>query len=491
MNHTVPQLRPFQVTGVQKLLQHDRFILADDMGLGKTPQALSAIDASKFGALVVCPTSVKNSWEDECRRWRPDIKPIVCHGLGLASFKWPSPGELVIIGYNQLPNWLNPPPHKSGYPTTEKTPEAKRRRAELKRERKAFNKFIESQVHYAAQTIAIYDEAQALRDNQSARSRKCRILSAICSKVWVLSATPMPRGDALAFYNISWAAQMEETIFHNYPTFQRDAGAQYDSHGTFIGYKPGPAFNRAISKYMLRRSIDEICPELPGRQYEIKRVELNVSELTELPHAISQALRHAETAKELAAIRVLPEFKDFSRWRSRIARARIPAMLEHLDLLEENEGRSLVFSAHKAPILALAERPGWAVIHGEDGLGSDGRQQIVRDQEQYRGVAISIQSGGAGLNFPTFKRSLFVDLDWDFTANLQAERRNYRITSTGIEPRLYTILTSDTEMDRLVTHKMIAASFNCSVGVDGSVTAHENGFASELDEFLNEATENE
>ena len=53
-------------------------ILADDMGLGKTLQALTLIckakdDHGKKPSLVICPTSVVFNWEDEIKKFAPDL----------------------------------------------------------------------------------------------------------------------------------------------------------------------------------------------------------------------------------------------------------------------------------------------------------------------------------------------------------------------------------------------------------------------------------
>ena len=60
------QLRPYQLEGFHFLayLSTNRFggILADDMGLGKTLQSIACIEGR---TLIVCPTSVLQSWADQ------------------------------------------------------------------------------------------------------------------------------------------------------------------------------------------------------------------------------------------------------------------------------------------------------------------------------------------------------------------------------------------------------------------------------------------
>ncbi|MBX9448963.1 MAG: DEAD/DEAH box helicase family protein [Taibaiella sp.] len=82
-------LRPYQKSGFHWMgfLKETGWggILADDMGLGKTVQTLSILVSSyndhpeaKF--LVVCPTSLIYNWENECKKFTPDIVYHIYHG---------------------------------------------------------------------------------------------------------------------------------------------------------------------------------------------------------------------------------------------------------------------------------------------------------------------------------------------------------------------------------------------------------------------------
>ncbi len=83
-------LRPYQSRGLDwfYFLKEFRFggCLADDMGLGKTVQALALLQNEKnLGAtlpsLIVCPTSVIFNWENEFKRFAPELKALAHTGL--------------------------------------------------------------------------------------------------------------------------------------------------------------------------------------------------------------------------------------------------------------------------------------------------------------------------------------------------------------------------------------------------------------------------
>jgi superfamily II DNA or RNA helicase len=74
-------LRPYQRTGVDWLLFLKEAglgaLLADDMGLGKTLQSIACIEGR---TLIICPTSVLQSWEDQIHDFRPSLKVSRYHG---------------------------------------------------------------------------------------------------------------------------------------------------------------------------------------------------------------------------------------------------------------------------------------------------------------------------------------------------------------------------------------------------------------------------
>ena len=87
----VKVLRDYQIYGFQwmKTLAHYRFggILADDMGLGKTIQSIAflvsvlpEIRKEKRQALIICPASLVYNWQNELKRFAPEIRSVIADG---------------------------------------------------------------------------------------------------------------------------------------------------------------------------------------------------------------------------------------------------------------------------------------------------------------------------------------------------------------------------------------------------------------------------
>lgn len=103
-------LREYQIKGLNWLWFLYSYglngILADDMGLGKTLQALAMIQKAKEEnkqkkpALVICPTTVVFNWENEIKKFTPDLKTLNLTGSTRSSlYKNIKSSDIVITSY--------------------------------------------------------------------------------------------------------------------------------------------------------------------------------------------------------------------------------------------------------------------------------------------------------------------------------------------------------------------------------------------------------
>lgn len=103
-------LFPHQRAGVEFLSLTKRAILADEPGLGKTAQAIRSLKKIKndghdvFPCLVVCPNSVKKSWEREFTAWWPETKTSIVRGTAVQRKKvlQDKDTEVFIINWESL-----------------------------------------------------------------------------------------------------------------------------------------------------------------------------------------------------------------------------------------------------------------------------------------------------------------------------------------------------------------------------------------------------
>lgn len=165
----------------------------------------------------------------------------------------------------------------------------------------------------------------------------------------------------------------------------------------------------------------------------------------------------------------LPPFEELSRARAAMAKSRIPAMLDFVASHEEAEVPLVVFSDHRAPVLALEGRPGWAVITGS--TPTVDRDRAVEDFQagKLSGIALTIAAGGVGLTLTHASNELFVDRAWNPSANLQAEDRCIRIGQTAQSVTITVMKSRDAlgrRIEEIIEQKtaLIEAAIEKSVG---------------------------
>src|SRR5713226_1162489 len=111
--HFPATLRPYQEYGLgwlQFLRRHGLGgILADDMGLGKTVQTLAHLVIEKQQgrlrkpSLIVAPVSVLGNWQQEIRRFAPELTLLILHGAKRKDrFASLGAADVILIGYPLL-----------------------------------------------------------------------------------------------------------------------------------------------------------------------------------------------------------------------------------------------------------------------------------------------------------------------------------------------------------------------------------------------------
>jgi hypothetical protein len=404
--------RPYQVFGVRKMAGAQNSVNADDMGLGKSFQALHAIDWT-LPLVIVSPASVKGGWVAELRKWGCPHVPVVISGR--KGFRWPEPGEAVIINWDILPAELTPP---------------------------------------TIAPVLIGDECHAVSNYKAIRTKRWRAMAAHACKVICLSGTPLDKspnqlkGVLESAGCMPWSYMGFLKAFNGYKRMIRVGGGRTqevidfrrDELGAII-VEPGTL--EKLETVMLRRTKEQVAPELPP--VVVNEIQVDCSrELTAELDALGLAWADELEADEL------PPLPVFSQIRKALATSRIPAMLERVAQYEETQTPLLVFSAHRGPIEALEGRPGWGVIHG--GVDADKRTEIVDafTRGELVGVGITIAAGGAGLNLQRAAHALFVDQSWAPRDNAQARARLHRIGQTASSVMIE-IMVSDHIIDRHVS----------------------------------------
>lgn len=370
---------PFQVEGIEWLRRNieagNHRLLADEQGTGKTMELLNACPPHR-PIIVVTLAAAVGVWASprgETRAWRPDL--VTTPRTGRKLFRWPLRGELLATSFDSLPDTFSAP---------------------------------------LAGTILIFDEVHKLKNPQTRRTKRGRALAqAVRANGGVVigaSGTPL----------VNKIEELREVLVGlGLPPFEWDA--------------PCPELTAYLKTVMLRRRRVDVLPQLPTKTYrEIPVLHLPAAtqalcdELVRRLAAAGLDLEDATKTVELSQIESLDRALC-SKIRRALAEAKIPTLLELVELHEEADDPLVVFSCHRAPVERLGRRRGWAVITGD--VTSAQRKQIEEEFQagHYRGLAMTIQAGGVALTLTRAHEAIRVDPDWTPAGNDQADDRLCRI----------------------------------------------------------------
>lgn len=409
-------LRPYQRDGLTWLDFLARTglggILADDMGLGKTVQVLAHLlkerDAGRLDApaLVVCPTSVVGTWHEQAARFAPVLRVRVIHGSARHDeYDALDACDLAITTYALLP----------------------RDRETLLQQRFS---------------LAIFDEAQALKNAGSQAAQVARALPA--RRKIAVTGTPLENhlGELWSQFDCVLPGLLGDS-----KSFTRHFRTPIEKHNDDARQQQ---LNRRIASFVLRRTKAQVAQDLPPKTEIVQTLELSGKQ-----RALYEALRLSMHEKVKEAVRkrgmaqssivILdallklrqaccdPRLVKIDAARKTKESAKLDALLSMLDSLLSEGRRILLFSQFTSMLdlieIALRERDiAWLRLDGS----SRNRTQLVERFQSGEAplFLISLKAGGVGLNLTAADTVIHYDPWWNPATEAQATDRAHRIGQT-------------------------------------------------------------
>ena len=423
-------LRKYQRDGYRWLRTLDGYgmggILADDMGLGKTVQVLSYLLAMKEGgqalpSLIVCPASLVLNWQEECKKFTPQLACIAvdgdaAHRAELAK-QWEN-ADLIITSYDLL-----------------------RRDEELYKE----------QPFYAC----ILDEAQAIKNHTTQKYKAvCQVRSQVR---FALTGTPVENrlGELWSIFSFlmpgylppyrTFCARFEKPI------------VQEDDKDVLR------RLNQLTGPFILRRMKSEVLKELPPKTENVHRIELDTEQRKLYLAAVVDArekLRAAKPEDKMAVFAVLMRLREIccdprlvaDNWEG--GSAKLEACMELVTAAVEGGHRILLFSQFTSMLELLAKRLDEAGVSHFTLQGSTPkpvRAELVRrfNSGEADVFLISLRAGGTGLNLTAADIVIHYDPWWNVAAQNQATDRAYRIGQQN-PVQVYKLIAQDTIEEKIV-----------------------------------------
>jgi SWI/SNF-related matrix-associated actin-dependent regulator 1 of chromatin subfamily A len=386
------ELHPFQRAGVRYALERRRTFVADEQGLGKTVQALATLQADgAFPAVVVCPASMKLTWERESSHWLPHRSVAVLDGRTDVSWRnGAEEADLVVLNYDIL--------------------EAHLERLAAREPR-----------------ALVLDESHYVKNPRAARTKVALELS-----------ERLPRGALrLALTGTPILNRADELVSQLRVLGRlRDfgSGARLTRRFRAAGSDDRLHWNLRAYCYV-RRTKQQVLPQLPAKRHDTVPVLLSneheyrlaerdvIAWLQTLPIDLG-----AIDAKVAAALRA-EQLVRLNNLRQLAARGKLPTALAWIaDFLVSGEPL-VVFAEHVAIQRAVLERfPDALHILGGDSTFQ--RQRAVDAFQHAEGPQLIVCSMGAasqGLTLTRASNVAFLELDWTPARHDQAEDRLHRI----------------------------------------------------------------
>ncbi|CAN5293321.1 hypothetical protein BH09BAC2_BH09BAC2_03790 [soil metagenome] len=434
-DEVVDILRPYQTSGFHWLNYLNEVswggILADDMGLGKTIQALTMLKHytdvnGQLQAMVVCPTTLIYNWENEIKKFTPDLTYRIHHGStrtkNLAEI---SEANILITTYGTL--------------------------------RSDIQMFMELRYDYV-----VLDESQAIKNPSSKVAKAACLLNAknrLC-----MSGTPLQNNTFDIFAQMNF---LNPGLLGSVEFFRNEFATPIDKFGE---KEQKEHLRKLLYPFILRRTKEQVAGDLPDKTETILFCEME-----EEQRIIYDAYRNVYRDKILGVI----DEQGIQRSQLTILQGLMklrqicdsPAILNeeekypnHSIKLDElvreiteniGEHKALVFSQFLGMLGLIREKlkeNGVPYEYFDGSTSAPDRQKAIQNfqnNDECRVFLISLKAGGVGLNLTAADYVYIVDPWWNPAVEQQAIDRTHRIGQTK-NIFAYRMICKDTIEDKIL-----------------------------------------
>ncbi|RYE23236.1 MAG: helicase SNF2 [Sphingobacteriales bacterium] len=410
------ELRPYQLAGFQWLVFLNEAgwggILADDMGLGKTVQTLTFFQhyknkhpEAKF--LVVCPTTLMYNWENEIRKFTPDLTHFIHHGpKRTANINILQNYDIIITTYGTM-------------------------RSDIKI-------FKEIDFDYS-----VLDESQSIKNPQSQVAKASLLLNS--KNRLALSGTPIQNNTFDLYSQMNF---LNPGMLGSREFFMNEFATPIDK---FMEDEVKQQLRKLTYPFMLRRTKEQVAKDLPAKTETVLYCEMGTEQ-----RKIYEAYRNTYQEQIMGLINERGIERSQMHILQGLTKLRqicdSPAILNEeerfhnysikLDELTreitENVGnhKALIFSQFLGMLGLIRkelEAKGIPYAYFDGSSTSTQREQAIQqfqNNEECRVFLISLKAGGIGLNLTAADYVYIVDPWWNPAVEQQAIDRTHRIGQT-------------------------------------------------------------
>ncbi len=427
------ELRPYQKHGYDWLhfLKEYNFggILADDMGLGKTVQVLTYLQSlqeqsqAQGAALLVVPKSLITNWQRESEKFTPSLRFLEYVG----NFRNKDASifnqyDVILTTYGTM---LRDVELLRGY-----------------------------HFHHV-----ILDESQAIKNPLAKSAKAARLLKA--EHRIVMTGTPVENN---TFELWSQFAFLNPGLLGSMDYFKRAFANPIESGGD---EKAMTTLKNLVYPFILRRTKEQVAPELPPRTERIVYVDMDAAQkkfyaqtrekyraellgLIESDGMNDARFKILEGLLRLRQIAIHPALVD-KKYKGEAPKFEI--LLETLETLQAENHKALIFSQFVETLKLVKKELDARKIQYMYLDGKTQRRQAKVDEFQNNAAIpfflISLKAGGVGLNLTAADYVIHLDPWWNPAVEMQASDRAHRIGQTK-PVFIYKIIARDTVEEKIL-----------------------------------------
>jgi SNF2 family DNA or RNA helicase len=405
-------LYEYQKSGAGFLTAMSSALCADEPGLGKTIQSIGTVRLQKIQkALILCPLSVKRTWQEEIEKWNPGATTQVIGGTAkIRNSQWLSDANYYIANYQLLLRDFE----------------------------------IVSKLGF---DIIICDEATIISNHQAKTTRLLKKLD-IPNRI-ALTGTPVSNTPEDIWSVIDWISPGYLGSFTQF----KDNYCIVEN-AIITGYKNLETLRKRIEPFMIRRLKSEVLKELPPKTYQNRWVTLSPEE-RKLYIALQETIRDELKVAGLVGGNVgiptvkLIRLRQLANSAELIFDTKKSSKLEALkELLVDiigNDEKVLIFTAFKTMADVLIRELNEynpLLIAGPVPDDERNKNRHMFNEDDTHKILVMTSAGNVGLNLQRASVVIHYDQPWSVSAVEQREDRCHRHGQTK-SVTVYNMLVED------------------------------------------------